>query len=144
MTLFDMSDFQPKPAAPPEWSNHGGGEKMSACWVHTSGWWIQHCGHPTALWPYALMPPDGGPGVVAFNGRGFKTLRAARAVVHGIVSGRLHVSGNRVVNADAFGLTLTVHRCLAITDAGPWCDNMTEPGRSYCSFHLVERGVERG
>ena len=26
---------------------------------HRNGWLIQHCGHPTALWPYALYDPEG-------------------------------------------------------------------------------------
>ncbi len=26
---------------------------------HTAGWRIEHCGHPTALWPYLLLDPDG-------------------------------------------------------------------------------------
>jgi hypothetical protein len=34
-----------------------------------------------------------------------------------------------------------VHRCLAITEEGPWCANMTEPGRSYCTEHLKERAA---
>src|SRR3954471_18568760 len=26
---------------------------------HAEGWRIEHCGHPTALWPYALFDPAG-------------------------------------------------------------------------------------
>ena len=26
---------------------------------HASGWRIEHCGHPTALWPYLLLDPAG-------------------------------------------------------------------------------------
>lgn len=29
-------------------------------YVHRAGWRIEHCGHPTALWPYLLLDPDGG------------------------------------------------------------------------------------
>jgi hypothetical protein len=29
-------------------------------YLHNDGWRIEHCGHPTALWPYLLIDPDGG------------------------------------------------------------------------------------
>lgn len=35
--------------------------KTSAQWAHSSGWYLQHCGHPTALHPWALYDPDGRP-----------------------------------------------------------------------------------
>jgi hypothetical protein len=33
--------------------------KCSARWVHRTGWRLEHCGHPTANWPWALYHPDG-------------------------------------------------------------------------------------
>lgn len=33
--------------------------KLRARWEHTSGWRLDHCGHPTALWPWALFDPAG-------------------------------------------------------------------------------------
>lgn len=33
--------------------------KCNARWVHRSGWRLEHCGHPTALYPWALYRPDG-------------------------------------------------------------------------------------
>lgn len=33
--------------------------KTTARWHHASGWRLAHCGHPTALWPWALFAPDG-------------------------------------------------------------------------------------
>ncbi len=33
--------------------------KCGARWAHPSGWIIVHCGHPTALWPWALYDPSG-------------------------------------------------------------------------------------
>lgn len=33
--------------------------KCRARWVHASGWKLNHCGHPTALRPWALYAPDG-------------------------------------------------------------------------------------
>jgi hypothetical protein len=33
--------------------------KLRALWAHTSGWRLGHCGHPTALYPWALFDPKG-------------------------------------------------------------------------------------
>lgn len=33
--------------------------KLTARWVHGAGWQLHHCGHPTALWPWALYSPAG-------------------------------------------------------------------------------------
>lgn len=41
------------------------------------GWIIQHCGHPTANYPYMLYDPDGHRHLAA-NGRGHQTLAAAK------------------------------------------------------------------
>lgn len=37
----------------------GGSGKCSAEYRHTSGWRLQHCGHPTANHPYLLIDPKG-------------------------------------------------------------------------------------
>lgn len=31
--------------------------KLAARWLHTSGYRLEHCGHPTALRPWALYEP---------------------------------------------------------------------------------------
>ena len=53
-------------------------------YVHRDGWYIQHCGHPTALWPYLLYAPDGRPimtgaafGKPADHGKAWPTVAAA-------------------------------------------------------------------
>lgn len=33
--------------------------KLNARWHHTSGWFLEHCGHPTANHPWALFDPKG-------------------------------------------------------------------------------------
>jgi hypothetical protein len=73
---------------PPGWTKTKAGThgKCGAEWRHSSGWTVAHCGHPTALWPFYLIPPghdDGGPApiVVAPNGRGFQHLAAAMRAV---------------------------------------------------------------
>jgi hypothetical protein len=38
---------------------------------------VQHCGHPTALWPYTIHTPDGWM-IVAPNGKGFRHLKDAQ------------------------------------------------------------------
>lgn len=38
----------------------GGKGKIGARWLHDAGWRLEHCGHPTALRPWALFAPAGG------------------------------------------------------------------------------------
>jgi len=33
--------------------------KCHALWLHRDGWILEHCGHPTANWPWMLCAPDG-------------------------------------------------------------------------------------
>lgn len=33
--------------------------QFGASYTHVTGWQIQHCGHPTANWPYLLLDPSG-------------------------------------------------------------------------------------
>lgn len=50
-------------------------------WRHdSSGWRVEHCGHPTANWPYLILRPDGDP-IVAPNAHGFRTLKLAMQAV---------------------------------------------------------------
>ncbi len=52
---------------------------------HRAGWRIEHCGHPTALWPYLLLDPAGeivlmgaaGPMKNPTYGTAWRTLRQA-------------------------------------------------------------------
>ena len=54
--------------------------KCAARWARPDGWRLEHCGHPTALWPLALYAPDGLMHV-AFNGRAWPSLSDAVAYV---------------------------------------------------------------
>jgi protein gp37 len=45
-----------------------------------AGWTVEHCGHPTANFPYMVYTPEGR-AVLAPNGRAFQTLAAAKAEV---------------------------------------------------------------
>lgn len=55
---------------------------------HTAGWFIEHCGHPTALWPYMLYDPAGAP-ILAPNGYAWPTIAAAVDYVASSATGRL-------------------------------------------------------
>lgn len=57
------------------------GPKTRQKWLHEpSGWRIEHCGHPTAIWPYLVFAPDGQLHT-ASNGRCHRTLLDAAAFV---------------------------------------------------------------
>jgi hypothetical protein len=56
----------------------GGRTKLFARYQHPSGYHIQHCGHPTANYPYALYNPAGEL-LLAPNGKAWRTLAAAAA-----------------------------------------------------------------
>jgi hypothetical protein len=69
------------------------GDKCGTHWRHVSGWELRHCGHSTATWPYYLIDPARPDFLtVSFNGRGFKTLAIAQAVIESIVAGRIEVT----------------------------------------------------
>lgn len=70
-----------------------------------SGLVVRHCGHPTALWPYMILPADGGRAIVSWTGHGFKTLAVAMDVAERVARGGLSVveRGVPVVRVDTFG-----------------------------------------
>lgn len=72
----------------PAWERYPGasGGTCGEMWIHTSGWKVQHCGHPTANWPYYLESPEG-LWRIAKNGRGFRHLIDAKGAVELIASG---------------------------------------------------------
>ncbi len=51
----------PTPAQRVGWTNagDGSGNKCRDAWRHVDGWFLQHCGHPTALHPWALYDREG-------------------------------------------------------------------------------------
>lgn len=67
---------------PAPWTRiDGGSGKIGAVYVHSpGGYYIEHCCHPTALWPYALYNPQGHM-ILAPNGRAWQNLQAAAAEV---------------------------------------------------------------
>jgi hypothetical protein len=72
---------------PEPWRRVDGGRgKLGARYVGPAGYVIENCGHPTALWPYALIEP-GGRLLVAANGYAFRNLELAAAEVARIQRG---------------------------------------------------------
>lgn len=72
---------------PAPWERIDGGRgKIGSRYLHPSGYLIQHCGHPTALWPYALYTPDDYM-VIAPNGRAWQNLQAAAIEVDRLLAG---------------------------------------------------------
>lgn len=60
------------------WERLRGG--CGGIWQHSSGWWVRHCGHPTALWPYYGHSPEGRI-LLSPNGRAFRLLVDAQEAV---------------------------------------------------------------
>jgi len=73
------------------------GDKCNAHWRHdASGWEVEHCGHPTANWPYfATDPAYPLDATVTHNGRGFRTLKAAFAAIEAVLRGELVATNAR-------------------------------------------------
>lgn len=68
------------------WTRNDARSKTAAVYTHTSGWRVVHCGHPTALWPYYLLSPEGLE-LVASNGHGFRLLVDAQVAVERFLNG---------------------------------------------------------
>ena len=72
--------------------------RCGALWMHISGWHIQHCGHPTALYPYYLhhraLPAQI---VMSHNGMGFTQLRETQQIVEEIAAGALAITRSNCV-----------------------------------------------
>jgi hypothetical protein len=60
------------------WVRFRGG--CGGIWQHSSGWVVHHCGHPTAIWPYYGVSPEGRM-LLAPNGRAFGLLLDAQEAV---------------------------------------------------------------
>lgn len=106
----------------PGWTAIGVAGAKGRTYRHPSGWLVQHCGHPTARWPYYLVNPRSPRRItVSFNGLGFKILEAAQRAVEGVVAGdltwstrRCGASSARVLEMDAGGFrALACERAIA-------------------------------
>lgn len=70
--------FEIEASAKPAWEKSGGVYgNCGATYTHSSGFVVQHCGHPTALRPYVIIAPDGTHSY-APNGLGFRLLCEAK------------------------------------------------------------------
>lgn len=43
-----------------------------------TGWFIRHCGHPTALYPYTITDPNGKQYLDGKTGRAYRRIREAK------------------------------------------------------------------
>lgn len=78
----------------PGWTATGKG--VTRRYAHSSGWSVFHCGHPTALCPWAVVDPEGllhTCGITCQHGRAFRFLNDAIAHAEGHLAGRVHGEG---------------------------------------------------
>ena len=66
--------------------------RCGALWQHVSGWHIEHCGHPTANWPYFLWHSSRQLNVMSHNGMGFTHLKETQLMVEAISRGELAIT----------------------------------------------------
>lgn len=93
LTLLEETPM-PKPAHPyplalgPRWTRLSDAKdgKTRQHFTHDAGYDLQHCGHPTAIWPWQLIGPDGQLRL-APNGRAFRDLADVRTFVEGELAG---------------------------------------------------------
>lgn len=87
-----LREYAPPRDLRTEWIRTPGptGQTIGATWRHrhAARWSIQHCGHPTALWPYYITDPDGRPHIDPVTGRAFRNLATAKARLLDLVAGQ--------------------------------------------------------
>jgi len=89
--LFDVPELGPElpgDSVPgrPHWRRLDGPGKCAGHWRHASGWRVQHCGHPTANYPYTAFGPDGRR-FHTHNGLGFRRVGPAMAAAELLARG---------------------------------------------------------
>lgn len=91
-----MTQRSPR-GVPPGWERLSPpGNKLRAYWRHKSGFVVQHCGHPTANWPYYIVDPEHPTRcLMTHNGLGFRTLAVAREAVEALVAGQIRATNER-------------------------------------------------
>lgn len=82
-----------------------GAGKLQARYAHPAGYRIEHCGHPTALWPYALYGPDRKL-ILAANGRAFQNLKLAAVAVDKLLMAGCPTAETIACYIDRRGLSL--------------------------------------
>ena len=92
----------------PKWEKIGPAPygALGGTWRHRSGWIVQHCGHPTANWPYYAISPRGDSPIVGPSGRGFLKLQHAQAAVEGLIARIWKLSKDGRILCDYNALTL--------------------------------------
>lgn len=80
MNVYANWRFSPQRAAALGWECVYRGLGKFTKWEHRAGWRLEHCGHPTALWPWALYDPRGEM-ILQPSGRAWNTLPDAMQYV---------------------------------------------------------------
>lgn len=84
MRQLTLLQLEEKPAPVPAWEcvYRGAYGKCGNVYLHSaSGWTVEHCGHPTANFPYLVVDADGYSHTNPLNGRGFQRLALAKSYV---------------------------------------------------------------
>jgi hypothetical protein len=77
--LFEIAPIAPAEAAP-RWERERV-DQWGKAHLHRFGeWTVEHCGHPTALFPWSIVSPAGA-FIPAPNGRAWRHLKDAKAEV---------------------------------------------------------------
>lgn len=76
MASYGNTEVYRRRISPKELREKGWAALGGRTYKHSSGWLIEWCGHPTALWPYGLYSPEGRM-VLAPNGRAWVTVAYA-------------------------------------------------------------------
>lgn len=88
---------------------------------------VSHCGHPTALWPWAVAAPNGAL-LVSWNGRAFPTKAAALAAVGLLLSGKF--VARRLYGESQWRLGLVARAGGGMDGPGSWQLCQETAGRS--------------
>jgi hypothetical protein len=82
--LFDLDDpaqtIYVRGAKSLRWRRTGGCKLTTKWWLGDTGWFVMHCGHPTALFPWAAYDA-GGALIRDSNGRAFMHVADARDAI---------------------------------------------------------------
>ena len=98
LSLFDVSTVQTTTdrGLPQGWRRlHARGDKCGSRYRHESGWRVEHCGHPTALYSFELISPKGY-AYLAPHGRNHTTIAKAFESVALVLSGKATARGSMI------------------------------------------------
>jgi len=99
---FSVRRISPQQLAQQGWRAHQTVGGRTYVWLHRLGWILQHCGHPTANYPWELRDPSGHvvlTGAAAgdpMTGRAWPTLASAAQYVAGCLAASAEHEGQQL------------------------------------------------